>query len=68
MIKVKTMYDLYNTSLLYQIEDKKKFIQLQTKKVEEYLTKMNEVASILSMYINYSDALNGNVNHYLMKY
>lgn len=44
MIKVKTMYDLYNTSLLYQIEDKKKFIQLQTKKVEEYLTKMNEVA------------------------
>ena len=59
MIKVKTMYDLYNTSLLYQIEDKKKFIQLQTKKVEEYLTKMNEVASILSMYINYSDALNG---------
>lgn len=56
------MYDLYNTSLLYQIEEKKLFIQEQSRKAEEYLKKMKEVSSILSLYINYNDALNGTVS------
>lgn len=62
MIKLRTMYDLYNMSLHYKIEEKKRFLSEQGDKVETYLFKMNEVAPILSVHINYSDALNGKVN------
>lgn len=62
MIKVRAMYDLYNITINHKIQEKKTFMKEQVERVDKYLFKMNEVAHILSMYINYSDALNGKIS------
>lgn len=62
MIKLRTMHELYNTALNYKIQEYKTFIQEQLEKVDKYLFKVNEVAPILSKYLNYNDVLNGKVS------
>lgn len=55
------MYDLYNESNNREKENKLKFIENQNKKIQEYLPKLEEVKHILSMYLKYSDVLNGKI-------
>ena len=62
MINLRAMYDLYNITINHKIQEKKKFIEEQTERVNKYSFKMNEVASILSMYIDYTSALNGKIS------
>lgn len=61
MIKTQALYDLYNESNKREREYRLKLIEQQKQKIEEYLPKVDEVKGILSMYLKYSDVLNGKV-------
>lgn len=61
MIKTQALYDLYNEASKREIQNKLFLIDEQKKKVNEYLPKLQEVSSILSLYIDYHKALNGQI-------
>lgn len=63
MIKTQTLYDLYNKSNENEKEYKLKLIELQKEKINEYLPKVEEVKHIISLYVKYSDALNGKIKN-----
>lgn len=61
MVKTNAIYDLYNEARKREISNKLILIEKQKEKIDAYAPKVKEVSHILSLYINYSDALNGKI-------